>query len=108
MPLINKKAIEAENKRAMARQLEALYNYQRVILTAFTEVVNRMSKVGELRQEPRDQGSSWSGSRPPSTPPPSSFRMPGPNTWKCSWPSVTSNGWRMVLIETKGATRRPS
>lgn len=45
VPLINKKAIQAEYKSANAKQLQALYNYQRVILTAFTEVVNRMSKV---------------------------------------------------------------
>ena len=30
---------------ANARQLESVYNYQRVILNAFTEVVNRVSKV---------------------------------------------------------------
>jgi multidrug efflux system outer membrane protein len=45
VPLLNKKAIHTECKSANAKQLQALYNYQRVILTAFTEVVNRMSKV---------------------------------------------------------------
>jgi NodT family efflux transporter outer membrane factor (OMF) lipoprotein len=44
-PLLNKKAIQAEYKSANARQLEAVYNYQRVILNAFTEVVNRVAKV---------------------------------------------------------------
>ena len=44
-PLINKKAIQAEYLSANARQLESVYNYQRVILNAFTEVVNRVSKV---------------------------------------------------------------
>lgn len=44
-PLINKRAIQAEYMSANARQLEALYNYQRVILNAFTEVYNRVSKV---------------------------------------------------------------
>jgi multidrug efflux system outer membrane protein len=44
-PLINKKAIQAEYKSANARQLESVYNYQRVILNAFTEVVNRVSMV---------------------------------------------------------------
>lgn len=44
-PLINKKAIRAEYLTANARQLETVYNYQRVILNAFTEVINRMSKV---------------------------------------------------------------
>ena len=45
VPLLNKKAIQAEYMTANAKQLQALYNYQRVILTAFTEVINRMSKV---------------------------------------------------------------
>jgi multidrug efflux system outer membrane protein len=45
VPVINKKAIQAEYLSANARQLESLYNYQRLILNAFTEVVNRMSKV---------------------------------------------------------------
>jgi NodT family efflux transporter outer membrane factor (OMF) lipoprotein len=44
-PLINKKAIRAEYQSANARQLESIYNYQRVILNAFTEVVNRVSMV---------------------------------------------------------------
>jgi NodT family efflux transporter outer membrane factor (OMF) lipoprotein len=44
-PLINKKAIQAEYLSANARQLESIYNYQRVILNAFTEVINRLSKV---------------------------------------------------------------
>jgi NodT family efflux transporter outer membrane factor (OMF) lipoprotein len=44
-PLINKRAIQAEYKNANARQLQACYNYQRVVLNAFTEVVNRISKV---------------------------------------------------------------
>jgi NodT family efflux transporter outer membrane factor (OMF) lipoprotein len=44
-PLVNKKAIQADYMNANARQLQALYNYQRVTLNAFTEVVNRVSKV---------------------------------------------------------------
>ena len=44
-PLINRKAIQADYLTANARQLQAVYNYQRVILNAFTEVVNRLSKV---------------------------------------------------------------
>lgn len=44
-PLINKKAIQADYLTANARQLQAVYNYQRVILNAFTEVVNRVSMV---------------------------------------------------------------
>jgi NodT family efflux transporter outer membrane factor (OMF) lipoprotein len=48
-PLINKKAIQAEFRSANARQLESIYNYQRVILNAFTEVINRVSMVENYR-----------------------------------------------------------
>lgn len=44
-PLLNKKAIQAEYMTANAKQLQAVYNYQRVVLNAFTEVVNRMAMV---------------------------------------------------------------
>lgn len=44
-PVINKKAIQAEYLNANARQLQAIYNYQRTILNAFTEVINRMARV---------------------------------------------------------------
>jgi NodT family efflux transporter outer membrane factor (OMF) lipoprotein len=44
-PLINKKAIQADYLTANAKQLESVYNYQRIVLNAFTEVVNRVSMV---------------------------------------------------------------
>ena len=44
-PLINKKAIQADYLTANAKQLQAIYDYQQTVLTAFTEVVNRLSKV---------------------------------------------------------------
>lgn len=44
-PLINKKAIQAEYLTANAKQLQSIYNYQRVVLNAFTEVVNQVSMV---------------------------------------------------------------
>ena len=44
-PLINKAAIQADYMSANARQLQSIYNYQRVVLNAFTEVINRVSKV---------------------------------------------------------------
>ena len=56
-PLINKAAIRAEYMAANARQLQAVYDYQRVILEAFTEVVNRLamyenaSKSIELKKQ---------------------------------------------------------
>ena len=49
-PLINKKAIQAEYLSANAKQLESVYNYQRVVLNAFTEVINRMSMVENYRK----------------------------------------------------------
>ena len=44
-PVINFKAIRADYLTANAKQLQAVYNYQRVIINAFTEVINRISKV---------------------------------------------------------------
>jgi NodT family efflux transporter outer membrane factor (OMF) lipoprotein len=44
-PLLNKRAIQADYMNANARQLQAVYNYQKVVLNAFTEVINRVSKV---------------------------------------------------------------
>ena len=44
-PLVNRRAIRAQYLTANARQLQAIYNYQRVILNAFTEVTNRLSMV---------------------------------------------------------------
>jgi len=45
LPFINRKAIKADYFTANARQLQAIYNFQRVVLNAFTEVINRMAKV---------------------------------------------------------------
>jgi NodT family efflux transporter outer membrane factor (OMF) lipoprotein len=49
-PLINKAAIRAEYLSANARQLQAIYDYQRTVLNAFTEVVNSMAKVENYRR----------------------------------------------------------
>jgi NodT family efflux transporter outer membrane factor (OMF) lipoprotein len=49
-PLVNKKAIQAAYMSANARQLQALYHYQRVILDDFTEVINRVNKVENYRR----------------------------------------------------------
>lgn len=49
-PLINKAAIKADYLSANARQLESVYNYQRIVLNAFTEVVNRLSMVENYRK----------------------------------------------------------
>jgi outer membrane protein, multidrug efflux system len=44
-PVVNFRAIKAEYLTANAQQLQALYNYQRVVLEAVTQVVNRLTKV---------------------------------------------------------------
>jgi multidrug efflux system outer membrane protein len=49
-PLINKSAIKAEFKNANARQLQALYNYQRVILSAYLDVSNQLSNINNLQK----------------------------------------------------------
>ncbi|MBX9656063.1 TolC family protein [bacterium] len=49
-PVVNLKAIKAQYRTANARQLQAIYEYQRTVLNAFTEVVNRVSKVQNYAQ----------------------------------------------------------
>jgi multidrug efflux system outer membrane protein len=44
-PVINRSAINADYMSANSRQLQAIYEYQRTLLNAFTEVVNQFSKV---------------------------------------------------------------
>ena len=44
-PLVNKRAIRAQYLTANAAQLQAIYRYQRVVLEAFTQVINRMTMV---------------------------------------------------------------
>jgi outer membrane protein TolC len=50
VPLVNRRAIKADYLTANARQLQALYDYQRTILNAYTEVVNRVSMVENYRR----------------------------------------------------------
>lgn len=52
-PLINKRAIQADYMNANARQLQAIYNYQRTVLNAYTEVINRLAKVDNYRESVR-------------------------------------------------------
>ncbi len=49
-PLINRKALQADYMTANARQLQAVYDYQRTVLTAFIEVVNALTKVENFRR----------------------------------------------------------
>ncbi|MBN9517123.1 TolC family protein [bacterium] len=48
-PLVNKAAIRAVYGNANARQLQAVYNYQRVVLDAYTEVINRVTMAENYR-----------------------------------------------------------
>ncbi len=47
-PLINRNAIKAEFASANARQLQAMYNYQRTVLNAYLEVSNQLSGISNL------------------------------------------------------------
>lgn len=49
-PLINRNAIKAEYKSANARQIQALYNYERTILNAYLEVSSQLSKINNLEK----------------------------------------------------------
>ena len=92
VPLLNKKAIQAEYMTANAKQLESVYEYQRVILSAFTEVINLVSAVDKYGKSiDIKKLRSWSHWMPRfGKPPPSYSRMLALNTWKCCWPSETS------------------
>jgi NodT family efflux transporter outer membrane factor (OMF) lipoprotein len=50
-PLINRKAIKAEFYNASARQVQAMYNYQRSILNAYIEVSTQLSKIDNLGRQ---------------------------------------------------------
>jgi outer membrane protein, multidrug efflux system len=47
-PLINRNAIKATYNSANARQIQAVYNYERTILKAYTEVANQQAKINNL------------------------------------------------------------
>ncbi|HRI60653.1 MAG TPA: efflux transporter outer membrane subunit [Saprospiraceae bacterium] len=49
-PLINKNAIAAEFNNANARQIQALYNYDKTILNAYIEVSTELSNLNNLEQ----------------------------------------------------------
>lgn len=48
-PLLNRAAIKADYRSANARQIQAVFEYERTLLTAFTEVVNSLAMVENLR-----------------------------------------------------------
>lgn len=47
-PIVNRKVLMAEFKNANARQIQALYNYQKTILNGFREVSNEFSNIDNL------------------------------------------------------------
>ena len=50
VPVVNRAAIKADYQSANAVQLQRIYDYQRIILNAFTEVINRVSMVENYTQ----------------------------------------------------------
>jgi len=48
-PLINRNAIRAEFNNANARQLQAMYNYERTILNAYLEVSTQLANISNLQ-----------------------------------------------------------
>lgn len=50
VPVVNRAAIKADYQSANAVQLERIYDYQRIVLNAFTEVINRVSMVENYTQ----------------------------------------------------------
>lgn len=44
-PLLNRNAIQAAYNSANARQMQAVYNYEKSILVAYTDVVNQLSAI---------------------------------------------------------------
>ncbi len=49
-PLINKQAIKAEFYAANARQLQAMYNYERTVLNGYLEVSTQLSSISNLEK----------------------------------------------------------
>ncbi len=49
-PLLNRAAIKADYRSANARQIQAVFDYERTILQAYTDVYNQMTAISNLRQ----------------------------------------------------------
>ncbi len=47
-PLINRKAIKASYLNANAKQMAAVYNYEKTVLNAYLEVYNQVSKIDNI------------------------------------------------------------
>lgn len=49
-PFVNRNAIKAMYYSANARQIQAVYNYERAILNAYVEVANQLSNINNLQK----------------------------------------------------------
>jgi outer membrane protein, multidrug efflux system len=49
-PLVNRNAIKANYYSANAKQIQAVYNYERTLLSAYIEVVNQLSNIENLER----------------------------------------------------------
>jgi multidrug efflux system outer membrane protein len=49
-PLLNRNAIKATYYSSSAKQVQAIYNYERTILNAYIEVLNQVSKIGNIEK----------------------------------------------------------
>lgn len=49
-PLINRKAIKSDYYNANSKQLQAVFDYEKTILTAYIEVTNHLSKIDNLKK----------------------------------------------------------
>ena len=49
-PIINKNAIKAEYLTANAKQLQAVFNYEKTILNGYVEVANQLSNITNLQK----------------------------------------------------------
>lgn len=49
-PLINRNAIKATYSNANAKQIQAVYNYEKTIVNAYVEVANQVSKIDNLQK----------------------------------------------------------
>ncbi|MCG9792540.1 TolC family protein [Flavobacterium algicola] len=49
-PLINRNAIKASYISANAKQIQAVYNYERTLVNAYVEVANQLSKIKNMQQ----------------------------------------------------------
>lgn len=49
-PLVNRKAIKAKYYNANAQQVQAVYSYEKTLLTAYIEVYNELNNINNLQQ----------------------------------------------------------